>query len=118
MKYDLSRTFRSNLLTLTQALDLNCVDPLSITLLASFSIDETPRSRDLSMNLSETGYLTLTQTEIESCIGMLLVTLVTRELDTLTETETDTETEEDRIVNKSNLKMAIEEQVKVMQEWA
>ena len=81
------------MLSLTHALNLTSFDVRSLTLLASFSIDEVPRSRDLSLNLSETGHLTLTQTEIDSCYGMLLVTRCLKV--EAVDAETDTETEDE-----------------------
>ncbi len=69
--YDLSKPFESNLLILTPPHIIPV--PSALTLLASFSTDTDPRSRDLSLSLSESGHLTLTQSEIDSCLGMLLV---------------------------------------------
>ena len=112
IRYDLSRTFQSNLFSLTQALNLTYLNTQSLTLLAAFSVDEVPRSRDLSLNLSETGHLTLTQTEIDSCYGMLLVSRCMKV--EVVDIDTDTETEEERKADKTTLKKAIDEQVKVM----
>ena len=70
------------------------------------------------MNLSETGHLTLTQAEIDSCYGMLLVSRCMKVEVVALDSETDTESEGERQANKSDLKKAIDEQVKVMHEWA
>ena len=99
--YDLSKPFSVNMAALQISFSL---DPLqNATLLASFAACPEQRSRDLSLRVLENGYLHLTQEELDTCIGMLLV----KRCYEIKEEQEETDAESQYCEGSSDLKMAL-----------